>query len=170
MARVAGEVCDGLLLHPMCSYKYITEIILPAVEQGARKAGRQLKDIDLLWGGFSASGDTEADLRQARRNIARAVSFYGSTRTYAAALELHGWKDLNLQLHELSLHGKWGEMAELVTDDMVETLAETGTQEEVARKIHGRYSPFCSAVMWNARGAGAADVARTRAIIDILHG
>ncbi|GIS26628.1 MAG: hypothetical protein CM15mP127_10010 [Gammaproteobacteria bacterium] len=33
MARIAGEVADGLLLHPMCSKDYIKEIILPAVAE-----------------------------------------------------------------------------------------------------------------------------------------
>jgi probable F420-dependent oxidoreductase len=167
MARVAGEVCDGLLIHPMCSYRYITEIILPAVEQGARKAGRRLEDIELLWSGFTATGDTEEELLVAKRSVARSISFYGSTRTYAAALELHGWKGLNLQLHELSLAGKWHEMTGLVTDEMVETLAETGTQEEVARKIRTRYGPICSAVMWSPR-TGPGDP-RTRAALEILH-
>ena len=166
MARVAGEVCDGLLLHPMCSYKYITEIIIPAVEQGARRAGRQLRDVELLWGGFTATGDTDEELLAAKQGIARSISFYGSTRTYAAALELHGWKDLNLQLHELSLAGRWNDMAGLVTDEMVETLAETGTQEEVAHKIRRRYGGICGSVMWSPRAE--ADDARTRAVLEIL--
>ena len=168
MARVAGEVCDGLLLHPMCSYRYITDVILPAVEAGAQRAGRKLSDIELLWGGFSAMGDTDDELRQAKLNVARSISFYGSTRTYGPALAIHGWKDLNLQLHELSLRGKWNEMMALVTDEMVETLAETGTPEEVARKLHARYSPFCSAVMWSARGPRPFAPERTKGILRIL--
>ena len=28
----------------------------PAVEEGARRAGRKLEDVELLWGGFSATG------------------------------------------------------------------------------------------------------------------
>jgi alkanesulfonate monooxygenase SsuD/methylene tetrahydromethanopterin reductase-like flavin-dependent oxidoreductase (luciferase family) len=82
MARIAGEVADGLLLHPMCSPKYINDIILPAVIEGAKKSNRDPKECELLWGGFIATGETEEDLKTAKRNVAARISFYASTRTY----------------------------------------------------------------------------------------
>ena len=36
MAKIAGEVADGLLLHPMWSPKYINDVILPAVAEGVK--------------------------------------------------------------------------------------------------------------------------------------
>ncbi len=170
MARVAGEVCDGLLLHPMSSYKYICEIILPAVEEGARRAGRKLSDVELLWGGFTATGDDDEELHRAIRGTARAISFYGSTRTYRRSLEIHGFDDLNPRLHELSMRGKWQEMGELVSDDVVEALAETGTKEEVVRKIRERYGEMCAAVSWGPGPADPANEARTKNLIAILKG
>jgi probable F420-dependent oxidoreductase len=164
MARVAGEVCDGLLLHPMCSYKYVTEVILPAVEQGAKRAGRPLEDCKLYWGGFTASGDSDAELREARRNVARQISFYGSTRTYKEALAIHGHADLCEKLHALSVRGRWAEMFELVPEDLIDALCESGTQEEVAHKLHKRWSGLCSHVTWNP----GTDLERTRRVIQIL--
>ena len=106
MARVAGEVADGLLLHPMCSPQYINDVILPAVIEGARKSNRDPKECELLWGGFIATGETEEDLKIAKRNIAARISFYASTRTYRPALDFHGWGDINEALHKLSVEGK----------------------------------------------------------------
>ena len=164
MARVAGETCDGLLLHPMCSYKYVTEVILPAVEQGARRAGRQVEDCPLYWGGFMACGDSESELRSTRQLVARQISFYGSTRTYKEALAIHGHADLCEKLHALSVRGRWAEMVELVPDDLVDALSESGTQEDVAHKLHKRWADLCGAVTWNP----GPDPERTRGVLKIL--
>ena len=40
MCRVAGEVCEGLHVHPFNSPKYLREYVQPAVERGAER-GRQ---------------------------------------------------------------------------------------------------------------------------------
>ena len=106
--EIAGEVADGLLLHPMCSPQYIHEVIIPAVAEGAKKSGRSPDECELLWGGFIATGETEEDLQAAKRAIAARISFYASTRTYRPALEFHGWEDINEALHKLSIEGKVG--------------------------------------------------------------
>ena len=49
------------------------------------------KECELLWGGFIATGETEEDLKIAKRNVAARISFYASTRTYRPALDFHGW-------------------------------------------------------------------------------
>jgi probable F420-dependent oxidoreductase len=149
MARIAGEVADGLLLHPMCSLPYIKEIILPAVKEGAAKANRDPKECELLWGGFIATGETEEELAKAKRDIAARISFYASTRTYKPALDFHGWGDVNTQLHELSIAGEWQKMFDLVSDEMVETLGFCGSGKEVANNLRDELSPICSAAMWN---------------------
>ena len=149
MARIAGEVADGLLLHPMCSLEYIKEIIIPAVHEGAKKTNRNPQECELLWGGFIATGETEESLQKAKRDIAARISFYASTRTYKPALEFHGWGDVNEKLHSLSVQGKWQEMFDLITDEMVECLSFHGTGEEVARDMKNELTPICSAAMWN---------------------
>jgi hypothetical protein len=133
----------------MCSPKYINDIILPAVIEGAKKSNRDPKECELLWGGFIATGETEEDLKAAKRNVAARISFYASTRTYKPALEFHGWGDINEALHKLSVEGKWEEMFSLVTDEMVETLGFCGTGLEVANSLKNNIGPICSAAMWN---------------------
>ena len=122
---------------------------MPAVIEGAKKSGRDPKECELLWGGFIATGETEEDLKTAKRNVASRISFYASTRTYRPALDFHGWGDINEALHKLSVEGKWEEMFALVTDDMVETLGFCGTGEEVANSLKDDLGPICSAAMWN---------------------
>jgi probable F420-dependent oxidoreductase len=40
MARVAGEVADGLAAHPFTTVSYLREVVRPALAEGARRAGR----------------------------------------------------------------------------------------------------------------------------------
>ncbi len=46
MLELAGEVCDGVVLNYVVSVDYIKRAIA-LVEQGARKAGKSLQDVDL---------------------------------------------------------------------------------------------------------------------------
>ena len=48
MCKVAGELCDGLHVHPMHSMPYIENRLLPSVAEGAKRAGRSMDDIDLI--------------------------------------------------------------------------------------------------------------------------
>src|ERR1700740_3630168 len=52
MLRVAGEVCDGVRLHPLCSRRYLEEIAVPRIEEGMRRNGRNRANFDLFGGGF----------------------------------------------------------------------------------------------------------------------
>ena len=74
-----------------------------------------------------------------RRGVRTVLSFYGSTPAYHAVLEVEGWDALQPELNALSKQGGWAEMANLVTDDMVDTLAVHGTPDAVAAQIMKRY-------------------------------
>ncbi len=56
MLRVAGEVCDGVRLHPLCSRRYLDEVCLPQIREGMRRGGRSRAHFDLHGGGFVATG------------------------------------------------------------------------------------------------------------------
>ena len=45
MAAVAGEVADGLLPHGFATTKYLLDVIVPAVQRGAKRAGRSMNEI-----------------------------------------------------------------------------------------------------------------------------
>ena len=72
-------------------------------------------------------GEIERRLQGMRRTL----SFYGSTRTYHKVLAVHGLEGLGQELHDLSLEGRWGDMAETVTADHIRELAQTCTYDEL---------------------------------------
>jgi probable F420-dependent oxidoreductase len=140
MCRVAGEVADGLHVHPFNSPKYLRESVHPWVEAGLRTSGRSRKDFAYATSTFAVVGDTEAELATARQSVKQQIAFYASTRTYEPVLAAHGWKDLTPHLHRKSVEGDWKGMAELITDEMVDTYAVTGTYADIGRKIRERYA------------------------------
>ena len=132
MLRTTGEIADGLVGHPLSSRKYIAEFIRPNIEVGAKRAGRNPKDIDLTTLLITAvSHDREQALRDAKNQIA----FYASVKSYQGILNLHGWEEQKRTIWEHFKTLNLPKMAAAVTDDMVEQIAIAGTPEECREQI-----------------------------------
>ncbi len=138
MCRVAGEVCDGLHVHPFNSPTYLRELVRPAVAEGMAKSGRAR--FAYVTSSFVVVGDTEAELAQQRQAVKQQIAFYASTRTYEPVLAAHGWQDLVPHLHRKSVEGDWKGMAALITDEMLETYAVTGSYATIAARLKERYA------------------------------
>src|SRR3984885_8255269 len=52
MLRVAGQVADGVRLHPLCSRRYTEDVCLPQIDVGMQRSGRQRENFDVHGGGF----------------------------------------------------------------------------------------------------------------------
>ena len=111
MARTAGEVADVVMPHGgIMSDKYMREVLLPAIKTGLERRGRTWSDLEIAESGYLILGDSDSEIEQKALGMRRALSFYGSTRTYHKVLALHGLEELGLKLHALSLRGRWDEM------------------------------------------------------------
>ena len=55
-------------------------------------------------------------------------------------LAAHGWEDVTAKLHRKSVEGDWKGMADLITDEMLDTYAVTATYDNAARKLAERYA------------------------------
>jgi len=138
MCRLAGEVADGLMLHSLTSPRYLREVILPNVRAGARRAGRDPATVEIIGGGFIATGPRLEDVKKAREAYRHRVAFYASTRTYSAVLELNGLAELGARLHQLSVEGRWDEMARQVSDQVLDEFVTAGTWDEIVPRIRER--------------------------------
>lgn len=61
-------------------------------------------------------------------------------------MKLHGWADEAAELHRLSVGGKWDEMVNVVTDEMIEEFCVVGTWDVIAGKMKEKYSGINSQV------------------------
>jgi probable F420-dependent oxidoreductase len=139
MTEVAGEVCDGILLHGFTTERYVREVSIPALERGWEKAGRNRGDFEVTGPMFVVTGTTEEEFAAARAGTKQQIAFYGSTPAYRGVLELHGWGDLQGELNRLSKQGEWETMGELITDDILGTFAVVGEPEEIPKLMLDRY-------------------------------
>lgn len=169
MARLGGELCDGLRLHPIGTFSYTKAVVLPAIAAGAAKAGRTLADINIIGAPFLATGATEAEVEKATRALKQHVAFYASTRTYHTVLAHHGWEDVGAQLHQLSREGKWQELPTLITDDMLAEWAVIATHDRLADAVRARCEGIFTTVLLDLPGALARDEDRVRGIVADLH-
>jgi probable F420-dependent oxidoreductase len=146
MLRVAGEVCDGVRLHPLCSRRYLEEIALPRITEGMHRSGRDRANFDVFGGGFVVTGPDEATLAEGLERVRKRVAFYGSTRSYLPILSLHGLDELGLKLRAMSLGGRWNEMAAEVSDEVVHIFAACGTYGEIAKAIEMRFGGLADSI------------------------
>lgn len=136
MARVAGEVADGILPHGgIMTDKYMREVLLPNVKIGLERSGRTWDDIDIAASGYTVYGEDDEEIAQGLNGLRQSLSFYGSTRTYHDVLELHGLKYLGDKLHQLSLNGEWQKMREVITDEELLELAQVSTFDDMPKFI-----------------------------------
>jgi probable F420-dependent oxidoreductase len=138
MSQMAAEVSDGILVMPFNTHRHMRERTWPAIETGLRAGDRARADLEVTAEVLVAVGRNDEEL-EAARNVRTVLSFYGSTPAYRAVLDVEGWGELQPELNALSKQSEWREMAALMTDEMIDTLAVYGTPDAVAAEIVKRY-------------------------------
>ncbi|MBT4519697.1 MAG: TIGR03617 family F420-dependent LLM class oxidoreductase [Halieaceae bacterium] len=138
--RTAGEVADGIRLHPLNSPSYINEVVRPEVEKGAQKAGRAISDIDICANPFIITGTNEQEFDYSRELIRKHLSMYAATHAYRAVMEHHGWGEICDELVALSRAQRWENMYALVSDEMLDTFAVVAMRDELPARLEERYS------------------------------
>lgn len=135
MARMAGDVADGLLGHLICSERWLSEVIVPNFEKGLARSDRERGDFDFIPGicvAIAAGDDgVEAAYDAARRTIA----FYATVRTYAPIFELDGFGAEAAAAQEAFRAGDLAGVAAAISDEMVASLCAVGTVDEVREKV-----------------------------------
>lgn len=133
MAKLAGEVADGFLVHPFHSPRYLREVIRPAIQRGTEKSKRSRDSVSVSVTAITITNPEEREF--ARQQL----SFYASTPSYRPVMALHGWKDEAEKLSGLASRSKWDQMSQIVTDEMLEQFGTIATLDELPEKLYARY-------------------------------
>jgi probable F420-dependent oxidoreductase len=159
MTEAVSEVADGFTIHPFNTAKSLRELTLPAIQRGLAKntfASHSLENHALGNNGAAThtttsaatrhfeiscnviigSGKNEKELAVARDIVKKQIAFYGSTPAYRPVLECHGWGELQTELNRLSKLGKWDDMSNLASDEILDAIAIVGPRDEIAPRIH----------------------------------
>lgn len=147
MLAVAGEVADGLITHPTNSDpRFLVDECVPALAEGAAAAGRTLDGFDLVAGLQVITGATAADVDAERERRRRLFAFLYSTPAYRAALERHGFPELQEQLAALVRRGDWDRLRYIVTDDVLDEIVPTARYDTLADVIRRRLGQVARSV------------------------
>jgi probable F420-dependent oxidoreductase len=138
MTAVAGEVGDGLLVHPVNTRRSLQELTLPALTLGAGRAGRSVDELELVCVTIVVTGRDEQQMTRSREAVREQLAFYATTPAYRPVFELHGYEDLHAEATRLARDGRWHDMGSLVDDELIETIAVVGEPHEIADRIRER--------------------------------
>ncbi|EGD54310.1 oxidoreductase [Gordonia neofelifaecis NRRL B-59395] len=148
MTRVAGEVADGFLSHPLCPPRFLRETTLPALTAGAESSDRPMPSVH--HSAMVIVGHDDAERARARDAVRKQIAFYGSTPAYHPVLASVGYGDLGPRLHGLSRGGDWSGMTRLVDDALVDAVAVT--VDDIASgsaELVSRYGPLVDRLGFN---------------------
>ncbi|MDH4147492.1 MAG: TIGR03617 family F420-dependent LLM class oxidoreductase [Acidimicrobiia bacterium] len=147
MCRMAGEVADGIHVHPFHSLPYLQNRLLPKVAEGAARTNRNVDDVDLIVPVFAVPGDTPEERAPLIARTRSQIAFYGSTKNYGFQFDDLGFEGTSSRLNDLLKAGDLDGMAATITDEMLEHYAVIGTWDEMADRLVSRYQGVASRVV-----------------------
>lgn len=133
LAHLAGEVAEGFHVHPLNTRTYLEQVILPAIAEGNAKSGRPQGSTQIAVSAFAVTNPQEEMFVRSQ------IAFYASTPSYRAVMTLHGWEETAERLSGLAARGQWGDMPELVSDEMLHTFAVVAQPADLAGALKARY-------------------------------
>jgi probable F420-dependent oxidoreductase len=139
MTEVAGEVADGIIVHPFNTVPFLQQQQLPALERGRSKSEANAGDFILQVGAICVTGTNEAEYLAAEATVKGLLAFYGSTPAYLPPMAAVGYEGLQPELNRLSKQGRWDEMALLIDDDFLKAFAVCGEPATIAPQLLQRY-------------------------------
>ena len=147
MVAAAGEVADGIHVHPLHSIHYVENRLLPQLAKGAARAGRTPDEIDLIIPVFAVPGDTPEERAPYLHRAKTQIAFYGSTKNYGFQFDDLGFEGTSAVLNEKLKSGDIAGMADTITDEMLEHFAVIATWDELADALIDRYTGTAARVV-----------------------
>lgn len=167
MLRLAGEICDGVRLHPFSSRNYLQQVSVEGIKEGLARGGRDRKNMEVVAGGFIATGRDAAAVAKARDYVRFRIAFYCSTRAYWDVLRLHDLVELGEKINPYPRENRWSEMAALVPDDAFDLFAISGDYKKIPAQIEARYGGLADTVSLQVQPDD--DLDEVAEMVDAIH-
>ena len=151
MLRMAGEVADGVHVHPIGEPGYLQRHVVPNIAAGAAKSGRSPADVTVIVPVLTVVGDTDAERRRERELVRASMSFYGSTPNYAFIWDQAGFDGTTARIREKQKAGDFAGMAAQITDEHIAVFATESTWDGLAAALREKYGAIAGRlVLYNA--------------------
>jgi probable F420-dependent oxidoreductase len=153
MLRMAGEVADGVHVHPLGEPGYLKRHVVPTVAEGAAKAGRSASDIAVIVPVMTIVGDSDEERDAERESVRFSMAFYGSTPNYAFIWDQAGFEGTTARIREKQKAGDFKGMAAQITDEHIGVFATESTWDGLADALADKYAEIATRiVLYNALG------------------
>ena len=139
MMKVAGQVCDGVRLHPFSTRAYLENVSLPKLQDALIDNSLGRANFEIAGGGFVATGADDAAVAKAFEWVRMRIGFYGSTRAYWPVFAEHNLVDLGEKLNHMSKTNQWQAMTNEISDDVVHLFAAVGRYDQLKDAITARF-------------------------------
>ncbi len=146
LCRLAGELADGFLVHPLHSVKYLREFVLPQLTEGLERAGRRREDVQVYAPVMIAPGESRAEVAAAVERARGRIAFYASTPSYRPVLDILGYGDVADRLRQMVAARQTADIAAQVPDGVVEAIVVRGSYEEIGHELRVRYTGLADRV------------------------
>ncbi|MBE9537708.1 MAG: LLM class flavin-dependent oxidoreductase, partial [Proteobacteria bacterium] len=137
LTRMAVEIGDGVIGHPIWSSDWALNKMKPAIEDELQKRNRQRSDIEIsIWPWATPNTNEKEALDDARPTVA----FYGGVKDYESYFEAHGFGKEARALQPALLEDGYLKAASLVPDEMVKAFIAVGDPDKVREQIEPIWS------------------------------
>ena len=168
MTAVAGELADAINTHPTNSDpRFLRENTLPNLQRGAARRGRDASEVTVIVNAMCATGTTDAEVRRRREPIRQLLATLLSTPQYRYSLDLYGWSDRGELLHRMVRDGRWAELGDVVSDEMLDVFAPAAPYGDLAALLRERYAGLAQEI-GVPLGEDPADDAAIARMVDAL--
>lgn len=133
MIQASAEAADGYLGHVVCSLRYIKEVVDVSIKTGLKNSGRSRKDLKSCSIITCAISENKKQALEAARAT---IAFYATVKTYEPPFKLHGFQDQTAKVREAFYKRDIKTMIKSVSNDMVNTFAVVGNQDECRKKVN----------------------------------
>ena len=104
-----------MIAHAFTAKRYFDEVTIPALQRGLATSGRTRADVQMFCPVFVVTGTGERKWPRPYRGTRKPDRVLRLNPAYRKVLELHGWGELQTDLHRLA-DGRWDAMADLIDD------------------------------------------------------
>lgn len=148
---MAGEVADGVHIHPIGEPGYLRRHVLPNLAAGAATAGRSMADVEVIVPVLTIVGDTDEERANEREWVRASMAFYGSTPNYGFIWDEAGFDGTTARIREKQKAGDFAGMAAQISDEHIDAFTTESTWDGLADALKAKYDGLAARlVLYNA--------------------
>lgn len=139
--RTAGALCDGLLIHRVCSVEFLREVMWREVEAGAADAGVSLDNFEVVFTAQVATGADDEEVQRQYEGVRQSVACYAALPAFRRFMDYCGFGSIaeSLALSAQGMYVPADKAKELVPDEMMDVVCVTARHDDLPGALAKRY-------------------------------